>query len=274
MTATISQPPTTSAGNSSPAKIRAEVTSAPGKNKPKQKTTVILLVVVAAVAAAIAGYMYWRSLEAQKVPKGFARSNGRIEATEVDVATKLAGRILDELVDEGDFVTAGQVLAHMDVESLEAQRREAVAKLGMAKSAVETAHSTLAQRESEKEAAQSVVVQRETEYDLATKNLARAEELVKTGGMSKEDLDTRRAQLYSAKAAVSTAKANVASADAAIATAKSQIISAEANVASTQATIERIQSDIDDSTLKAPRSGRVQYRIAQPGEVLNSAARS
>jgi HlyD family secretion protein len=36
-----------------------------------------------------------------------------------------------------------------------------------------------------------------------------------------------------------------------------------------QATIERIQSDIDDSTLKAPRDGRVQYRISQPGEVLN-----
>jgi HlyD family secretion protein len=214
--------------------------------------------------------MYWKSLEAQKVPEGFARSNGRIEATEVDIATKLAGRISDELVDEGDLVTAGQVLAHMDVESLDAQRREAVAKLGMAKSAVETAHSMLAQRESEKEAAQSVVVQRETEYDLATKNLARAEELVKSGGVSKEELDTRRAQLYSAKAAISTAKANVASAEAAIATAKSQIISAEANVASTEATIERIQSDIDDSTLKAPTSGRVQYRIAQPGEVLNS----
>ena len=100
--------------------------------------------------------------------------------------------------------------------------------------------------------------------------------------MSKEDLDSRRATLYGAKAAVSSAKANVAAADAAIATAKANvaaadatiatakalIIAAEANVASTQATIERIQADIDDSTLKAPRAGRVQYRVAQPGEVL------
>jgi multidrug efflux pump subunit AcrA (membrane-fusion protein) len=112
MTATISQPPTTSAGTSPPATARTDVTSAPGKNKTKQKTTIILLVVVSLFSAAIAGYMYWRSLEAQKVPKGFARSNGRIEATEVDIATKLAGRISNELVDEGDFVTAGQVLAH------------------------------------------------------------------------------------------------------------------------------------------------------------------
>ena len=35
-----------------------------------------------------------------------------------------------------------------------------------------------------------------------------------------------------------------------------------------QATIERIQADIDDSVLKAPRDGRVQYLVAQPGEVI------
>ena len=48
------------------------------------------------------------------------------------------------------------------------------------------------------------------------------------------------------------------------------IIAAEANVVSAQATIERIQADINDSTLKAPRDGRVQYRVAQPGEVLTA----
>ena len=223
------------------------------------------LLVVAALA-----YLLWQSSLPEKLPDGFASSNGRIEATEIDVATKVPGRILDELVDEGNLVTAGQVVAHMDIESLQAQRREAVAKLGMAKSAVDTARSTLAQRESEKAAAQSAVAQREAEHDLATKNLARGQELVKTGAMSKEDVDTRRASLFSAKAAVDSAKANVAAADAAIATAKSLIIAAEANVASAQATIERIQADIDDSILKAPREGRVQYRVAQPGEVLSA----
>jgi len=224
----------------------------------------------ALIAIAALAYLRWGFTPAEALPEGFAKSNGRIEATEIDVATKVAGRILDELVDEGNFVTAGQVVAHMDIESLHAQRREAVAKLGMAKSGVDTARSTLAQRGSEKAAAQSVVAQREAEHDLATKNLARGQELVTTGAMSKEDVDTRRSSLFSAKAAVDSAKANVAAADAAIATAKSLIIAAEANVASAQATIERIQADIDDSILKAPREGRVQYRVAQPGEVLSA----
>jgi HlyD family secretion protein len=198
----------------------------------------------------------------------FASANGRIEATDIDVATKLAGRILDELVDEGDYVTAGQVVAHMDVETLNAQHREAVAQLAMSKSSVETAQSTLAQRQSEKAAADAAVLQRAAELDLAKGNFARAEGLVGKGAMSKEEFDTKRAALHGAEAAVSRSKADVAAAEAAISTANALVVTAQANVVSSQATIDRIQADINDSTLKAPRGGRVQYRIHQPGEVL------
>jgi HlyD family secretion protein len=228
------------------------------------------LLLIALIAAGGLGYLGWKWLQPAKLPPGFAKSNGRIEATEIDVATKIAGRILDELVDEGDLVTAGQVVAHMDIESLKAQRREAVAKLAMMKSAVDTAKSTLAQRESEKAAAQAVVAQRDADFDLATKKLERVRRLLKTSAASQEDFDTEQSAFYSAKAGVSSAKANVAAADAAIATAQALIVAAEANVAAAQATIERLQSDIDDSTLKAPRAGRVQYRVARAGEVLNA----
>lgn len=228
----------------------------------------LLLVVIIAICGTT--YLGWKISRPVELPEGFASSNGRIEATEIDVSTKLAGRILDELVDEGDFVTASQVVAHMDIESLGAQRREAEAKLGMAKSAVETARSTLAQRESEKAAAESTVDQREAEFSRDSRNYDRAKQLTEKKVMTEEDFDNHRATFFSTKAAVNSAKANVAAADAAISTAKALIIAAEANVMSAQATIERIQADIDDSTLKAPRDGRVQYRVAQPGEVLNS----
>jgi HlyD family secretion protein len=227
-----------------------------------------LVIAGVVVVAGVAAYFGWQFLRPAKLPEGFASSNGRVEATEIDVATKLAGRIIDELVDEGDFVTAGQVVAHMSIEVLKAQLAEAKAKHAMAKSAVDTARSTQTQRESEKAAAESVVAQREAELDLAIKQLARAQRLVGSGGMSREEFDTHNSHFHAAKAAVSSAKANVASADAAITTAKANIISAEADVASAQATIERIQADIDESTLKAPKAGRVQYRVSQPGEVL------
>ena len=88
------------------------------------------------------------------------------------MATKIAGRIADHPGGRGDFVTAGQVLAHMDTEVLTAQLREAEAELRRAKTAVETAKSTVAQRESERAAAEAVVLQRDAEFDLASKNYA------------------------------------------------------------------------------------------------------
>ncbi len=233
-------------------------------------TTRKWLLLILVIGAGVAGYFGWQYFQPAPLPPGFTKSNGRIEATEVDIATKHPLRIKELLVDEGDMVSAGQVVGYMDTETLQAQRREAQAKLRQAKSAVQSAKSTLTQRQSEKDAAEAVVLQRNAEHDLATKNLKRAEELVPKGGIAKEEVDTRRASLYNSTAAVAAAKANVAAADAAIATAQSFIITAEANVEEAKATIERIQSDIDDSTLRAPRAGRVQYRVAQPGEILQS----
>ncbi len=216
------------------------------------------------------GYLAWKNLQPKELPEGFAMSNGRIEATEIDIATKTAGRIADVMVNEGDFVTAGQVLAQMDTAVLKAQLREAEADLQRTQTAVETAKSTVQQRESEKAAAEAVVKQREAEFELARNSFARSERLLATSAVSKEDFETAKSTLYGGEAAVSRAKADVAAGGAAISTAKSQVISSEASVEAAKATIERIQADIDDSTLKSPRDGRVQYRITQPGEVLSA----
>jgi HlyD family secretion protein len=218
------------------------------------------------LAAGAAAYFGWKSLQPAKLPDGFASSNGRIEATEVDVATKLAGRLKELLADEGDFVTAGQVLARMDTDVLTAQLREAEADLRKAAKAVETARSSVAQHESEKEAAEALVLQREAERDRARKRLTRTESL--KSAVSAEEIDTDRATFYGADAAVKSAKADVAAKSASIVTAQSQVVEAEAAIAAAKARIQRIQADIDDSTLKAPRDGRVQYRVAQVGEVL------
>ena len=77
-------------------------------------------------------------------------------------------------------------------------------------------------------------------------------------------------QFQAPQAAVSAAEAQSAAAEAAIGSARSQVIDAEAAVEAAKATIQRIQADIDDSELKSPRDGRVQYRVAEPGEVLNA----
>ncbi|MGE0232130.1 MAG: HlyD family secretion protein [Flavobacteriaceae bacterium] len=231
------------------------------------------LVVLFAVVVLGGGYYAWKTFANPGLPAGIASGNGRIEATEIDISTKTAGRIREILVDEGDFVTAGQILARMDTKQLEAQRRQAEAQLRRAIISVDTAKSLVVQRQAEKEAAAAVVAQREAQLDAAERKLARTEELIKTNTTSQQTLDDDRATAEGARAGVGAAKASLAASEAAISSAKAQVVDAEAAVDAARAAIESITSDIDDSTLRSPRDGRVQYRVAQPGEVLSAGGR-
>jgi len=231
------------------------------------KTWLLRIAVVALVGVAAAAA--WRFLQPRGLPDGFAGGNGRIEAVEIDVAAKTAGRVKDILANEGDFVRAGQELARMDTAVLEAQLREAEAQLRRALIGIETAQSQVTQREAEKQAAEALIAQREAELDAAQRRVARSEELAPKGAVPVSKLDDDRATFQAAKAAVGAAEAQAAAAQAAIGRAKSDVTGAEATVEAARATIQRIQADIDDSVLRSPRDGRVQYRVAQPGEVLS-----
>lgn len=208
-----------------------------------QTTQIWLVRIVIAVMVVGAVYLLWQTLQPDGPPDGFASGNGRIEATEIDIATKIAGRVEAIEVGEGDFVTKGQILAVMDTEVLDAQLREAEAELQRAKVGVETAQSQVSQREAEKAAAEASVAQRKAELDAAQKRLARAEELVPKGATSIQVLDDRRAEFEGAKAAVAAAEAQVSAAEAAIGLAKSQVISARAAVDAAQASIHRIKAE-------------------------------
>ncbi|MFZ2871863.1 HlyD family secretion protein [Zavarzinia sp.] len=203
----------------------------------------ILLVVV--VALAIGGYWYWHSRQAGRLPPGIASANGRLEADQVDISTKMAGRIVEILVREGDFVEAGAVIARMDRAELDAQLAGARAQVVQAEKAANSAAADIDQAASQQA--------------LAQQEFQRAEVLQRRGYQSIEVLDQRRAQLASAGAALEAAKANEQQAVAAIDTAK--------------AAVDRLQTLLDDTILVAPRAGRVQYRLAEPGEVLAAGSR-
>ncbi len=219
-------------------------------------------------ALAVAGYFAWNMLHPKGPGPGFASSNGRIEATEINVAAKLGGRVQDLLVDEGAFVQAGQVLGHMQVQTLDAQRDEARARAQQAVTGIDTAVAQVAMRASDRLAAQAVVAQRMSEFDAAQLRLQRSQILAREGASSEQELDDDRARVRSVQAAVDAARAQVAAASAAVAAAQTQVTAARSAVLAANATVVRIQADMDDSALTAPRAGRVQYRIAQPGEVV------
>ena len=204
-----------------------------------------IAIIVVGIGAA---FFAWQALKNKGLDAGFASGNGRIEAVEIDIAAKTAGRVTSILVNEGDFVTAGQVLAKMDTPVLEAQRREAQARLRQAENGIQTSRSQVAQRQSEKATAQAVVIQREAEVDAVRRRLARAESLAAGGAIAVQQLDDARASFLGTEAVLRAAESQIAAADATIATARSQGIGAQSDVEAARAALESIQAEIDELT--------------------------
>jgi HlyD family secretion protein len=174
------------------------------------------------------------------LPPGIAWSNGHLEADEIDIATKFAGRVARLLADEGDLVRAGQVVALMDTQELQASLDEAAAQVLQAQRTLDEA--------------QAVLEQQKSQVLLARKQLDRARFLVPKGVETKEVLDQREQQMTGALAAQNAAAAKVGAVEFALAAAKHDV--------------HRYQIEIADNSLVVPRDGRIQYRLANIGEVL------
>ena len=259
--------PPTSDATSDPKKSDSKVTIGVAPHTKSKKWLTIGFAVIV-VGAVVAGFVWAWFIKPSGPGPGFVNGNGRIEATEIDVATKLAGRIEEILVIEGEFVALGQTLVRMNTDTLNAQRAESIAQSNQASAAVVSAKAQVVARQSEAAAAIAMVGQRESELEISNQSIARIAKLVETGAASMQEFDDDKARVRTAEAALAGSKAQVAAAEAATVAAQSQVDGAQFAVIASHATTTRIEADITDSLIKSPRDGRIQYRVAQPGEVL------
>ncbi|AWI53775.1 glycoside hydrolase family 43 [Aquabacterium olei] len=232
-----------------------------------------ILALGAAAAVVVGGFVAWQGLQPEPLPAGIASGNGRLEGTEIDVAARTGGRVKAVLVQEGDDVEAGQAVAEMDTDTLQADLRRAQAQLAQSRQAAETAEALQAQRQQAIATAEAVVGQRQAEVSLAARQLERARELVAKGFLPPQQLDQAQAAHEGARAALGAARSQVAEARAALTTLRSQRAEAGSAIEAAQAAEARVQADLADTVLRAPRGGRVQVKAAQPGEVLGGGAR-
>jgi HlyD family secretion protein len=183
-------------------------------------------------------------LRGATLPDGIVKSNGRLEATQVDVSSKYPGRLSEVTVEEGSSVTKGQVIAVITSPEYEAQLRAA-------KADVQKANDALV-------AAEAEIKSRESALEFAKSDFERGQELMKTGFITKQVFEQR--------------KRNYDSAVAAVQSYTSQRDQALSQIANSEAEVDRIQSIIEDLTLLSPRLGRVQYQLARAGEVVAAGA--
>jgi HlyD family secretion protein len=209
----------------------------PLRRKPSWRRIAAVLLLAGGGAA---GGFYWLHSLQPGLPAGIALGNGRVEAEEIDIATKFAGRVAELLADEGDMVSPGQVVARMDTRDLEAT-------LHKDEALVQQARRTL-------EEANAAVDQQNTQVKLAQQEFNRTETLLARGFATHELLDQRRQTLDAANAGLIAAQARVGVAERAL--------------DATTHDVELYKINIADNTLVSPTIGRIQYRIANIGEVL------
>ena len=90
------------------------------------------------VGGGVAGYLAWKQYEASQLPAGIVSVNGRVEATQVDISTKIAGRVIEIVPHEGDIVSPGEVVALIDTSETMAQLHQAQAAAALARQTVAT----------------------------------------------------------------------------------------------------------------------------------------
>ncbi len=206
----------------------------------------IITVCVAAAAVAVALYVYRQYKEHQALANPrFYSGNGRLEATEVYISAKLAGRIEKLYVDEGDLVHKGDKLVQMQTNVLEAQRAATLGRIKAAEGALAEARASVKLMESS--------------FAGAEKEYNRQKSLIEKNATSQ--------QLYDA------AETNYNIALDELETAKAKVLIAEGDLEERKGCLQEIDENIKDSTLYARYDGRIQYVLAREGEIMSAGGR-
>jgi len=233
------------------------------------------------------GSLIWYLLTAR--PPSDLKLIGTVDANEVLVSAKIPGRIQTLAVDEGQTVKAGQLVAVIESEDLEAAHAAASAavtsdrwKLGVAEETErqnqgETSSAT-ANAEAQVRAARATLLQARAQLANQHANSVRTIALARQGIMSKQASEEALAQLQAARAAVTTAQENVASAEAALRQARAHelltkvsartVDSSRADVQNAQALADQAAVELGYATVYAPVTGKVNVLASRQGEVL------
>jgi HlyD family secretion protein len=191
-------------------------------------------------------------------------ASGHIEATEVRLAAKVGGRLLEAPLEEGSMVAAGDLVASFETTDTEHQ-------LAQARANAEAADAQLrlllaGSRAEDLRRAEDQMAQAQAELDAARRDLDRLSGLAERGSATEKSRDDAATRHEVAQRAVAAARAEL---DKLVAGPRRQEVeAARAQRSSAEAMVAAVEQQIVDATVFAPSDGVVTARVAEPGEVL------
>ena len=229
------------------------------------KITVIMILVLAGIAAASST---WWLTSSQGEPAHDLALYGNVDLRQVALAFNNSERIAAVLVQEGDRVQRGQVLARLDGSRLEPQVAQAEARVAARRHAVERLHN--GSRPEEIAQARANVASAKADATNARGQCERLETLAHNSagrGVSQQDLDNAKAALDVAEAKLAV---NQKVLDLAIVGARKEDIGqAEAELRADEAQLAFLRQELADVQLVAPVDAVVRTRLMEPGEMAS-----
>ena len=229
------------------------------------------IAVIAALAAG--GFWYYRQYHSGGLPEWVAQSNGRLELNRIDVASLYSGRVKAMLADEGTNVKAGDILAELSSETSSSRLEEAQAAAVRQQEAVTRARAAQSQMKQTVARAQANVDASRQQQRVAKMELDNARKLFADQLVSQSEVTKRQADYERAVAAVKAAEAARDEAQATVAQSAAAQAEAQAGAEQAKAAVKSASSANDDMNIRAPIDGRVEYKIAEVGNVVASGSK-
>ncbi|MEX2113190.1 MAG: efflux RND transporter periplasmic adaptor subunit [Pirellulales bacterium] len=229
----------------------------------KRIAWIALILVVGGALAGGAWWYYHREADSDELAL-----YGNIDLRQVDLAFNNNQRIVEVLVEEGDRVERGQVVARLDTNRLQPQVLQADAQVAAQRQVVERLHNgtrpeEIDQARANLRSAEADAANARVRYD-RLKSVADASQ---RGAVSEQDIDNAQATLLVADAQVEVARAAFDLAE--VGPRKEDIAEAEARLRASEAQLALLQQELADATLVAPVDAVVRTRVMEPGEMAS-----
>ncbi|NEQ34258.1 MAG: HlyD family efflux transporter periplasmic adaptor subunit, partial [Leptolyngbya sp. SIO4C5] len=203
-------------------------------------------------------------------------ASGTVEPVKtVNLSPKTAGILAELYVEQGDRVTAGELIARMDGDDLEAQLRQNQASLAEAEAQLADVRQgseseQIAQAQASVSSAEAQLRDAQSRLTLARDRLERNRQLYSRGAISANELDSFESETRVAEAAVDQAEARIYEAEQRLQDLRNdpdteEVAQAEARVARAQAQVDAAQIRLEDTLIRAPFAGIITQKFATEG---------
>ncbi len=200
-------------------------------------------------------------VEAKDVTLRIAASGTATPVQSVNISPKNSGVLVDLLVEQGDTVEAGQIIARMDDDNLQAQLIQARAQVAQVQA--QLAEARAGNRFQEIEKAQAQVEAAQARAELAQARLQRYQDLAQQGAISQNELDQYISEEKSTQASVQEAKRQLSLLKSG--SRPEEIAQRQAAVNAAIGELKAIQVQLEDTIIRAPFSGVVTQKYATEG---------